>query len=108
DCRSRWSSGRSSKCIKTSCSVSRDTGITLDSDANLPWPAMAGAFSSPTWSGPNHRLAMGFFGHLAFFGQPPKCDVAHTSLPIRPSKLRHGDIYLARQEGTNGTKTRTS
>jgi hypothetical protein len=24
----------------------------------------------------------------AFFGQPAKCDVAHTSLPIRPSKVR--------------------
>src|SRR5262249_53520285 len=24
-----------------------------------------------------------------------KCEVAHTSLPIRPSKVRHGDIYLA-------------
>jgi len=23
---------------------------------------------------------MGFFGHLAFFGTTPKCDVAHTSL----------------------------
>ena len=30
DCPSRWSSGRSSKCIKPSCSISRDTGITLD------------------------------------------------------------------------------
>src|SRR5262245_18656271 len=27
---SRWSSGRPSKCIKPSCSISRDTGITLD------------------------------------------------------------------------------
>jgi hypothetical protein len=44
----------------------------------------------------------------AFFGQPPKCEVAHTSLSSRPSKVRHGDIYLARQEGTHGTKTRTS
>jgi len=24
DCRSRWSSGRSSKCMKPSCSISRD------------------------------------------------------------------------------------
>ena len=41
---------------------------------------------------------MGFFGHLAFFGHPPKCDVAHTSLPIRPSNVRHNDADLA-QEG---------
>ena len=24
----------------------------------------------------------------AFFGQPAKCDVAHTSLPIPPSKVQ--------------------
>src|SRR6516225_3489267 len=41
---------------------------------------------------------MGFFGHLACFGQPPKCDVAHTSLPICPSNVRHNDADLA-QEG---------
>ena len=29
----RWSSGPSSKCMKPSCSVSRDTGITLDGGA---------------------------------------------------------------------------
>src|SRR5262249_60639809 len=27
----------------------------------------------------------GVFGHLAFFGQPPKCEVAHTSLRSRMS-----------------------
>src|SRR5215813_13612792 len=32
DCRSRWSSGRSSKCMKPSCSV----GITLDGGAAAP------------------------------------------------------------------------
>src|SRR5262249_8073232 len=26
---------------------------------------------------------------------PAKCEVAHTSLPIRPSKVRHDNIYLA-------------
>src|SRR5262245_1710092 len=62
--------------------------------------------------GHNERLpelanasAMGFFGHLAFFGQPPKCDVPHTSLPIRPSK---SPVTSIRQEGARGTETRTS
>src|SRR5262249_19438858 len=45
------------------------------------------------WRRPNFRghpnmqiiaSAMGFFGNVAFFGQPPKCDVAHTS----PAQLR--------------------
>src|SRR5262245_49426946 len=27
------------------------------------------------------------FGHLAFFGQPAKCEVAHTSLPFSPFKV---------------------
>src|SRR5215472_18544566 len=31
--------------MKLSCSVSRDTGITLDGGAAVPWPSMAGAFS---------------------------------------------------------------
>src|SRR5262249_11897474 len=39
---------------------------------------------------------------------PAKCEVAHTSFPFSPSKVQHGDIYLARQEGTHGTKTKTS
>ena len=39
---------------------------------------------------------MEFFGHLAFFGQPPKCEVAHTSFRLAPPKVRQGDIYLAR------------
>ncbi len=30
-----------------------------------------------------------------FFGQPTKREVAHTSLPTRPSKVRHGASYLA-------------
>ena len=36
---------------------------------NLPRPLMVGAFSSP-WV---------FFAHVAFLGQPEKCEVAHTS-----------------------------
>src|SRR5215475_4598338 len=51
--------------------------------------------------------AIGFFGHVAFFGQPPKCEVAHTSLPIRPSRSGLAPS-IWRQEGTHGTKTRTS
>jgi hypothetical protein len=31
---------------------------------------------------------------------PAKCEVAHTSLPIRHSKVPHSDIYSGRQEGT--------
>ena len=46
-----------------------------------------------------------FFGHLAFFGQPPKCEVAHTSLPIRPSKVRQGDCLSGTKRGHQGTKT---
>src|SRR5262249_21330436 len=36
---------------------------------------------------------------------PAKCEVAHTSFPFSPSKVQQGDIHLARQEGTHGTKT---
>src|SRR5215469_557813 len=46
DCRSRWSSGCSSKCIKPSCSVSRDTGITPDGGADRPWPSWLGGSCS--------------------------------------------------------------
>src|SRR5262245_39309532 len=48
---------------------------------------------------------MGFFGHAVFFGQPAKCEVAHTSSPISPLKVRDGDTYLTRQEGAHGIKT---
>jgi hypothetical protein len=43
----------------------------------------------------------------AFFGQAAKCEVAHTSLPIRPSKVRHSDIY-PEPGGVHGTETKTS
>src|SRR5215813_10924608 len=46
---------------------------TSSRSANLPRPLMVGAFSSP-------------WGLLA---------VAHTSFRFSPSKVRHGDIYLA-------------
>src|SRR5215471_4731817 len=39
--------------------------------------------------------------HLAFFGQPAKCEVAHTSLRLFPTKIRQP----GNQEGTHGTKT---
>src|SRR5215475_5783283 len=142
--------------MKLSCSVSRDTGITLDGGAAVPWPSMAGAFSvhgdrcrdklmarNFIWD-PNHwrfraeearmvadqmtheaartimrRIALDYdrlaklaeeqladqergatgdnahsvralpcqnaslhwvFGPPCFFGQPPKCEVAHISL----------------------------
>src|SRR5262249_451826 len=44
--------------------------------------------------------AMGSFGHVAFFGQPARCEVAHTSLPIRHSKVCHRDICRAARRGT--------
>src|SRR5262249_6416027 len=44
---------------------------------------------------------------LSFFGQPPKCGVAHTFLPIPPSKVRHTDIYLS-PAGDHGTKSKTN
>src|SRR6516164_715519 len=58
--------------------------------ANLPRPLMVGAFSVP----------------LHFFGQPAKCDAAHTSFRLAP--LTSGMATLARQGGHHGTKTRTS
>ena len=77
--------------------------------ASQPRPPGGGAFLAPNMSqtqiiANSHRV----FGHLAFFGQPAKCEVAHTSFPFSPSKVQHSDIYLARQEGTHGTKTKTS
>src|SRR5262249_58950835 len=54
---------------------------------------------------PNNRQF--FLATLHFFGQPPKCEVAHTSLPIRPSRSGLAPS-IWRQEGTDGTKTRTS
>src|SRR5262249_39948279 len=77
----------------TRCRAERaELDVSLRS-ANLPWPSMAGAFSTPTCK--SSPIPWGFFGHVAFFGQPPKCEVAHISLPFSPSKVRHGDIYLA-------------
>ena len=76
--------------IKPSCSISRDTGITLDGGAGgrpLGW----GLFD------PN------MLGPFAFFGQPPKCDVAHTSLPIPLSNIRLIDLSPG---GKNGTGAR--
>ena len=55
--------------IKPSCSISRDTGITLDGGAAAPGRPLGWGPFDPNMPGP-----------FAFFGQPPKCDVAHTSL----------------------------
>ena len=39
-----------------------------------------------------------FFGHFAFFGQPPKCEVAHTSFRLSPPKSdRATSIWRARR-----------
>src|SRR6516165_4398258 len=50
---------------------------------------------------------MGFFGQVAFFGQPAKCEVAHTSFRLAPLKSGMA-TSIWRQEGTHGTKTRSS
>src|SRR5215813_6273087 len=45
--------------------------------------------SGPYGSHPNMQIiasAMGFFGQVAFFGQPAKCEVAHTSFRLAPLK----------------------
>jgi hypothetical protein len=61
-----------------------------------PWPSAAGAFSVPNIARTQIIAnSVGFFGYLAFFEQPAKCEVAHTIFPFSPSKVRHGDIYLA-------------
>src|SRR5215813_9781878 len=73
-----------------------------------PGRPTAGAFSVPDMT----RTQMianstGFFGHVAFFGQPAKCEIAHTSFRLAP--LKSGmTTSIWRQEGTHGTKTRTS
>src|SRR5262252_6392872 len=76
--------------------------------ASQPRPPGGGAFLAPNMSqtqiiANSHRV----FGHLAFFGQPAKCEAAHTSFPFSPSKFCHSDIYLA-PGGVHGTKTKTS
>src|SRR5262245_33420944 len=72
-------------------------------------PARERGFSRPQHvPDPNNCQFPQGFWHLAFLGQPAKCEVAHISFPFSPSKVQHGDIYLARQEGTHGTKTKTS
>ena len=45
---------------------------------------------APALNGRGLFVPMGFFGHVAFFGQPAKCEMAHTSFPIRPSKVGSG------------------
>ena len=75
--------------IKPSCSISRDTGITLDGGAAAPGRPLGWGLFDPNMPGP-----------FAFFGQPPKCDVAHTSLPIRLSNIRLIDLS---PRGKNGT-----
>ena len=46
---------------------------------------------------------------LAIFGRPAKCEIAHTSLPIRPSKVRSRATSISRpRRGRRGTETRTS
>src|SRR5215475_11862494 len=45
-------SGRSSKCIKPSCSISRDTRITLDGGADGPWPVNGWGLFVPNMARP--------------------------------------------------------
>jgi hypothetical protein len=47
------------------------------------------------WLLPTRRISLSIllsFLRDAFFGQPAKCGVAHTSLPICSSKVRHSDF----------------
>ena len=92
------------ECIKPSCSISRDTGITLDGGAAAPWPSTGwGLFD------PNIQIianSMGFLATLHFFEPPPKCEVAHTSSRLAPLKSGMA-TSIWRQEGTHGTETKT-
>jgi hypothetical protein len=45
------------------------------------------------------RQCHGVFGHVAFFGQPAKCEVAHTSFRLAPLKSGMA-TSIWRQEGT--------
>jgi hypothetical protein len=56
---------------------------------------------------PAVRSARVIASKTSHFWETAKCEVAHTSLPIRPSKVRHSDIYLA-PGGVHGTETKTS
>jgi len=55
----------------------------------------------------NCPFPQGFLATLHFLDNQRKCEAAHTSLPVNPSKVRHSDIYLA-PGGVHGTKTKTS
>ena len=68
--------------------------------ASQPRPPGGEAFLAPNMS-PTQIIANshGVFGHLAFFGQPAKCEVAHTSFRLAP--LKSGmTTSIWRQEGT--------
>jgi len=90
DCWSRWCSGRSSKCMKLSCSVSRDTGITLDGGMAV--------LTSPgrQWLGP-FRPQHGPFPCI-FWTTAEVWRSSHI-FPFSPSKVRHGDICLVARRG---------
>src|SRR5262249_16664827 len=62
---------------------------------------------SPQAAKPQSR-DLAFFWRTRIFGQPAKCEVAHTSLPIRPSKVRSRVTSIWRPwRGRRGTETRT-
>jgi hypothetical protein len=46
-----------------------------------------------------------FLDNASIFWTPAKCEVAHTSFRLAPSKVRHGDIYLATGGDTIAPKT---
>src|SRR5262249_59545670 len=70
---------------------------TSSRSANLPRPVNGwGLFR------PNIQIiasAMGSSGHFAFFGQSPKCELAHTSFRLAPPKSGMA-TSIWRQEGT--------
>src|SRR5262245_56869427 len=61
----------------------------------------------PLWQLPQPKVEAGaFLRSVAFFGQPPKCEVAHTSSRLAPLKSGMA-TSIWRQEGTHGTETKT-
>ena len=55
--------------------------------------------NQPQWAGGSAVTT--FFGHFAFFGQPPKCDVAHTSLAQLRVTLMVGNDKHARKPSSH-------
>src|SRR5262245_19367120 len=67
-------------------------------------PAVNGwGFFIPNMARTQSPVPWGLLATFHFFGQPPKCEVAHTSLPIPLSNIRLIDLSPG---GKNGTGAR--